>query len=138
GHHDGLPYLVSDFISGATLADQLTARRPTCREAAELVAQVAEALDYAHAMGVVHRDVKPSNIMLERPTGVRDAAPSAARLGRPLLMDFGLALRDEAEVTMTLEGQILGTPAYMSPEQAAGSSHQVDRRSEDYSLGVVL
>ena len=59
-------------------------------------------------------------------------------LGKPLLMDFGLALRDEAEATMTLDGQILGTPAYMSPEQAAGLSHKVDGRSDVYSVGVVL
>src|SRR5262249_24358712 len=66
-----------------------------------------------------------------------DGAPRSA-LGAPRLLDFGLALRDEAEVTMTVDGQILGTPAYMSPEQAAGHGHKVDRRSDVYSLGVVL
>ena len=86
---------------------------------------MADALQYAHEQGVIHRDIKPSNILLD------DA-------GRPHLMDFGLAKRDAGEVTMTIEGQVLGTPAYMSPEQARGDAHKVDGRSDVYSLGVIL
>src|SRR5262249_6158937 len=107
GQNDSVPYLVSELVEGMTLADLLTARRRTPREAAELTAAVADALQYAHERGVVHRDVKPSNIMLDND-------------GRPHLMDFGLAKRDAGDVTMTLDGQVLGTPAYMSPEQVAG------------------
>ena len=139
GRHENLPYLVAEFIQGVTLTDYLESHQLEAREAAELVAQVADALDYAHAMGVVHRDVKPSNIILERGAAATDSSGAkASLLGRPMLMDFGLALRHDADATMTQEGDVLGTPAYMSPEQAAGHSHQVDARSDVYSLGVVL
>jgi tetratricopeptide (TPR) repeat protein/tRNA A-37 threonylcarbamoyl transferase component Bud32 len=125
GQHEGVPFLVSDFVRGVTLADLLSARRPAPAEAARLVAAVAEALHYAHQCGVVHRDVKPSNIMLGEDS-------------TPYLMDFGLARRDGGEATMTREGQVLGTPAYMSPEQARGEAHRVSGSSDVYSLGAVL
>ncbi len=124
---DGLPALVSDFIEGVPLKELLQTRRLTFRETASLVADVAEALEYAHNLGLVHRDIKPANIMLDygcsrgEPAG--ETAPAALGVGKPLIMDFGLALRVEAEVTLTQEGNILGTPAYMSPEQAAGHGH---------------
>jgi serine/threonine protein kinase/WD40 repeat protein len=122
-HAHGVPFLVSDYVEAVTLADVLTGTRPGYRETAELVARVAEALDFAHRAGIVHRDIKPGNILIDR-------------AGLPHLTDFGLARRDDGEITVTLEGQILGTPAYMSPEQATGAP--VDGRSDVYSLGVVL
>jgi WD40 repeat protein len=134
---DGSPAIVSEFIAGVPLSDLLQVRRPSFREAAHLIAQVADALDYAHSLRVVHRDVKPANVMIER-SGGEGLASTSSTSPRALLVDFGLALRDQAEVTLTMEGQVIGTPAYMSPEQAAGLSHRVDRRTDVYSLGVVL
>src|SRR6516162_6920557 len=118
---DGLPTIVSDFIQGVPLKDFLEVRKLTFRESATLMAEVAEAVDYAHSMGLVHRDLKPANIMVEgnRESGIgnRDSTtPSSSLLPTPhsllpRIMDFGLALRDQAEVTMTLDGHVLGTPA---------------------------
>jgi len=107
GRYKDRIYIACDFIEGVDLADWLTDQQTTSREAAELCVTVADALEHAHKHGVIHRDLKPSNIMLDRS-------------GEPHLMDFGLAKREAAEITMTLEGKLLGTPAYMSPEQARG------------------
>jgi predicted Ser/Thr protein kinase len=118
-------YIVSDFVEGISLADLLSADRLSPRLAIGLCVKVALALEHAHENGVIHRDLKPANIML-------------GENNEPFVMDFGLAKRDAGEITMTLDGKLLGTPAYMPPEQARGEGHHVDRRADVYSMGVVL
>jgi len=115
-------YIISKYVEGTDLAKKLKQHRIPYRESAELVAKVADALHYAHKKGLVHRDVKPSNILI----GID---------GNPYVVDFGLALREE---NIGKGPKYAGTPAYMSPEQARGEGHRVDGRSDVFSLGVML
>jgi tetratricopeptide (TPR) repeat protein len=123
GQSDGYTYLAMPFVEGGTLADLLRTRHLSLPEIRRIMEQVGDALDYAHAQGLVHRDIKPSNVLLDRRNNC-------------LLADFGLARLVEGAGTLTQSGAMVGTPAYMSPEQGLGE--KVDSRSDIYSLGVIL
>ena len=125
GVHDGLLFIVSDFIDGITLKDWIQLKSPSIRKAVDLCVQLSSALAHAHKNGVIHRDLKPSNVMIDG----NDV---------PHLMDFGLARRNTGEASVTLDGTVIGTPAYMSPEQAFGEGHTATEQSDIYSLGVLL
>lgn len=123
GSVDGHDYIASRFIDGPTLSGWIQQRPADFQEAVRIVAQLAIALDAAHSNGIVHRDIKPDNVMMDDDS--------------PMLLDFGLAHFANASVDLTQEGDIVGTPAYMSPEQASGTK-EVGPASDIYSLGVIL
>jgi WD40 repeat protein len=125
GEHEGQPYLVMSLVEGCDLAELLERESLTVREVTALVQQVAQALGHAHAHGIVHRDVKPANVLVDEGR-------------RALLSDFGLARDVETGSELSRTGDILGTPLYLSPEQAAGKQSEVQAPSDVFSLGGVL
>jgi WD40 repeat protein/predicted Ser/Thr protein kinase len=127
GQHQGQPFIAMGFIHGEDLRAWIARQRPSPRQAAEVVAGLARAVGYAHDHGVIHRDIKPANVMVD------------AETGQPVLMDFGLAKELTGEGSkLTQTGQVMGTPAYMAPEQAAGQLEGVGPAADVYSLGAVL
>ncbi|MDP6444301.1 MAG: serine/threonine-protein kinase [Pirellulaceae bacterium] len=124
GEFEGRPFFSMKHIEGETLADRLRSGPLPAREAADLLAKVARAIHFAHRRGVLHRDLKPSNVLI-------DAA------NEPHVTDFGLAKRETDGASLTKTGAVLGTPAYMSPEQAGGRG-DVGHASDTYSLGSIL
>lgn len=125
GHHNDVTYTVTPYIEGVSLSALSKQHTPmSIREVARIMAEIADAVHYAHEQGVLHRDIKPSNILI-------------GEQGRPVLMDFGLAKSRSDEASLTSEREFIGTPAYASPEQAAGDL-VLDPRSDIYSLGATL
>lgn len=125
GEYEGNPYFSMEFIEGSTLADVIASEPMNGRTAAKLLSSIADAVAYAHSKGIIHRDLKPSNILMNKH-------------GEPIITDFGLAKRGDTDPHLTGTGQIIGTPNYMSPEQASGLNHLISTRSDIYSLGAIL
>ena len=123
GDAEGYTYIVMPYVETGTLTDVLQGQPLSLSQIRSIISQVGAALDYAHARGLIHRDVKPSNILVDES-------------GNCLLTDFGLAKMVEGSAALTTSGAIMGTPAYMSPEQGMGQ--KLDGRSDIYSLGVIL
>jgi tetratricopeptide (TPR) repeat protein len=168
GQQQGRHYFSMGYVEGESLAQRLKDGPLSPREAAELVKTIAEAVDYAHSQGIIHRDLKPSNVLLEvksqesrveSRTGSKivqspesrvpsqtgstgTSSASGSRLStldsRPRITDFGLAKQIASDSGLTATGQVMGTPSYMPPEQAAGRAERVDVRSDVYALGAIL
>ena len=125
GESDGSCYFSMKFVEGGQLAEVLKRESMSTRHAAELLAKIARTVHFAHQHGILHRDIKPGNILLDRQ-------------GEPHLTDFGLARLLEQESTITHSSDVLGTPSYMSPEQAAGRTKELTAATDVYSLGAVF
>ncbi|MCZ6853442.1 MAG: serine/threonine protein kinase, partial [Gammaproteobacteria bacterium] len=125
GEHEGHHFFSMGLVEGDSLAARIADGPLPPKEAAELMRKIAEAIQYAHDRGVVHRDLKPANILLDND-------------GQPRVTDFGLAKKVKGDSSLTATGQILGTPSYMPPEQAAGRIDQVKESADIYALGGVL
>jgi serine/threonine protein kinase len=123
GESDGYTYIVMPLVKSGTLDDLMVGKPLPLEQVNRIISQVGDALDYAHTQGLIHRDIKPSNILVDE-------------RGNCLLTDFGIAKIFEGTARFTQTGGIIGTPAYMSPEQGKGD--KVDARSDIYSLGIVL
>jgi predicted Ser/Thr protein kinase len=124
GEHEGRPFFAMEYVDGGSLQDQL-ASRPPVRKVAELLEVVSRAIHAAHQRGVIHRDLKPANVLLTAD-------------GTPKISDFGLARRMDVVNGPTPSKQVMGTPSYMSPEQATGHSRQAGPATDIYSLGAIL
>jgi serine/threonine protein kinase len=147
GEHEGCPYLALEYVDGGSLAQAVHSGRwavggkDRARQAAELIATLAQAVHSAHLRGVVHRDLKPANVLLARADDGMGEARSALgtlQAAIPKITDFGLAKRLDLAIDQTQSGAILGTPSYMAPEQAAGKPRAIGPATDVYALGAIL
>lgn len=148
GEVEGQHYFSMGYVDGSSLSELIAEKPLEPGDAAELTLKVANAIAYAHEQGVIHRDLKPANVLVQHPTGngpsstaSRSAvAPSHSDISgwSPRVTDFGLAKQVQGDDQLTASGQILGTPSYMPPEQAAGKTDAIDHRADIYSLGGIL
>jgi tetratricopeptide (TPR) repeat protein len=151
GEHEGRPYYSMEYLAGGSLADRLGGKPQNPKSAAEFVETIARAVHAAHREGIIHRDLKPANILLEEVDSRQHPVASSQRrvtvkvgalstVYSPKITDFGLAkvATDDGETLGTRANAIMGSPSYMPPEQAHGTSKEVDRRADVYSLGAIL
>jgi serine/threonine-protein kinase len=141
GDVEGRPYFTMELVEGGSLAQKLSGTPQPARQAAALVATLAEAVQVAHQCGIVHRDLKPANILLTAPAAGPDepaGRPRRTELGTPKISDFGLARRLEGGAGLTQTGVPMGTPSYMAPEQARGQAGAVGPAVDTYALGAIL
>ncbi len=125
GEDAGQIFIASEYIDGCTLRDFLAGGRVPLSQVVDFLIPIARALHFAHGRGIIHRDIKPANILLDR-------------TNQPFLADFGIARQAQAKVSASIEGQVIGTARYMSPEQADGRISETDARSDIYALGVTM
>lgn len=125
GEYAGAPYFTLEYVPSGTLAKRVSERLLSHQQSAEMMRTLAGGVDYAHSRGVIHRDLKPGNILIDEK-------------GAPKIADFGLARRTEDASHLTREGTIVGTPSYMSPEQAFGSTDAIGPSADIYSLGAIM
>ncbi len=150
GEHQGLPYLSLEYVSGGTLHDWLRGRPLSAQEAARIIEQLARTIAFAHERGIVHRDLKPANVLLtempaESPSTStlpiarsQHQSPAMSDIAPLKISDFGLARMGDSGSDLTATGQVLGTPSYMAPEQAAGTATAASPALDLYSLGAIL
>src|SRR5262249_40293611 len=124
GEHEGAPYFALEYVEGQSLDQKLRLTSQTAQEAARIVHTLSGAVEHAHGMGVIHRDLKPANVLISNQGDIK-------------LTDFGLAKRLD-EVSTTKTGELMGTPCYMSPEQAAGHAREIGPLTDVWSLGAIL
>ena len=125
GQHEGQHYFSMDYVAGRNLADLMDGKPLPAQQAARYVRIIAEAVHFAHRRGTLHRDLKPQNVLIDEHD-------------RPRITDFGLAKLMDEESQLTLSGEVMGSPSYMAPEQAAGRQEQVGPQTDVYALGAIL
>jgi serine/threonine-protein kinase len=143
GEHDGQPFFAMEYADGGSLAEKIAGRPQPAHESAQLVAVLARAVHFAHERGILHRDLKPANVLLSSACGLAggsDTCPAKPQAAEciPLITDFGLAHRLTDGARLTSTGAVLGTPAYMAPEQASGVMKHLTPAVDVYALGVIL
>jgi serine/threonine protein kinase len=148
GESDGRPFIALEYVGGGSLAEKLEGKPQSPRASAELALTLAEAVDFAHKQGIVHRDLKPANILMAEggvvssrvASGVESATTHHSPLSthQPKITDFGLAKHLDGGTGRTVTGDVVGTPAYMAPEQAGGATKQIGPACDVYALGAIL